>query len=255
MSNAVRALFFVCVSAIVLAIVLYFSVAQNRGFLAGWFGIDRPIVKNQDTNPASTKDAGISGAVSVNSNITVRPIDRNDHLWGPISAPVNLIIYDDFECPFCAQFYETVNRAKAEFGTNLVVAVRNFPLISHDQAMAAAEAAECASAQGKYWEMYHKLYEDNKAGRLKPETYMADAMALNLNEKKFSDCLTKESYKDKILQEKEEVKRLGVIGTPASFLNNQYIPGALPYDDFSYPDGKAALGLHSLIQQKFNEAK
>jgi protein-disulfide isomerase len=201
----------------------------------------------------ATNDMGLASAVAVNKNMNVRPIDRDDHLWGPIDAPVVFIVYDDFQCPFCAQLYTTIERAKAEFGNSLVVAVRNFPLISHEQAMPAAEAAECAAEQNKYWEMYHALFEANKSDALNIDQMSADAKKIGLDMALFTACLTKEKYKDKIVAEKAEVKDLGIIGTPASFLNNQYLPGALPYEDFTYPDGTPALGLRSLIQQKINE--
>ncbi len=252
-SNAMRLLVIACVAGIVLVALLYVSVGENRNLIAKWFGIKTNIQKTAVTE-TSGNDAGINGAVSVNQNINVRSIDRNDHLWGPLDAPVALIIYDDFECPFCAQFYETVNQAKAEFGNSLVVAVRNFPLMSHEQAIPAALAAECAAEKGKYWEMYHELFDDNKSGTLSPESIRANAEKIGLETVAFEQCLTNETYKAKILAEKEEVKSLGVIGTPASFINNEYTPGALPYDDFTYPDGSAALGLRSLIQRKLNES-
>lgn len=249
-SNALRLLAIVCGAGIVLVVLLYLSVADNRNRLAEWFGIEikRPATVVKPTGD----DAGLAGAVSVNQNINVRPLDRDDHLWGAIDAPVSLIVYDDFECPFCGQFYETINRAKAEFGADLVVAVRHFPLISHEQAIPAALAAECAAESNKFWEMYHELFDDNKSGTLSLEAIKANADKIGLEPIAFNRCLTNETYKAKILAQKEEVKSLGVIGTPASFINNQYVPGALPYEDFTYPDGSAALGLRSLIQQKLN---
>lgn len=254
LNNMLRILALVCLTAIFLVVVLYFSVAENRHGLAAWFGFSSKQLVHEKDKKTETSDLGINGSVAVNKSINVRAIDKTDHLWGPIDAPVNLIIYDDFECPFCAQFFETVNRAKAEFGNSLVVAVRHFPLISHTEAVNAAVASECAAEKNKFWEMYKALFEDNKAGQLKPEVIMKNAQDLNIDLKFFTDCLTKVAYKDKILAEKAEVKDLGVIGTPASFLNNQYLPGALPYDDFNYPDGSAGFGLRSLIQKKLNEA-
>ncbi|MCX6792623.1 MAG: thioredoxin domain-containing protein [Candidatus Falkowbacteria bacterium] len=255
LTNALRILVFACIAAIVLMIVLYFSMAENRRQLMSWFGINEPNLSKTENKTADQNDVGLNGSVSVNESINVRPLDREDHLWGPIDAPVSLIIYDDFECPFCAQFYDTVNRAKAEFGTSLVVAVRHFPLISHDQAITAAVASECAAEKGKFWDMYNLLFEDNKAGKLKKDEIIKNAETISLEPVSFLGCLTKEKYKDKILSQKEEVKKLGVIGTPASFINNQYVPGALPYADFSYPDGTNAPGLKSLIQQKLDEFK
>ncbi len=250
--NIIRGLLFVCIAGVVIAAILFISLPDNRREIASWFGVKKPELSNDSKSKEAMGDAGLNGSVSVNSQISVKPIERSDHLWGPIDAPVNLIVYDDFECPFCAQFYETVNRAKAEFGNDLVVAVRHFPLMSHPNAIPAGIAAECAAKQNKFWEMYHQLYEDNKAGKISPETIQGEGAVIGLDDKAFRDCLTKETDKDKILAQKDEVKNLGVIGTPASFINSQYVPGALPYEDFTYPDGSAALGLRSLIQQKLN---
>lgn len=253
LTNALRILIFTCIGAVVLVAVLYFSIAENRRTVASWFGINSPSLNEPSNNTADIADAGIAGSMAINQAINVRPIDNKDHLWGPIDAPVNLIIYEDFECPFCSQFYETVSKAKAEFGNSLVVAFRHFPLVSHDQAIPAAIASECASEQGKFWEMYNELFKDSKLNLLNKDEITKNAETLKLDADKFSTCLTKESYKDKILAEKEEVKKLGVIGTPASFINNQYLAGAVQYEDFKYPDGTPALGLKSLIQNKLNE--
>jgi protein-disulfide isomerase len=253
LNNMLRVLTVVCLAAIILVVILYFSVAENRRSLATWFGFSPTQLAHQKNNSAETNDLGMANSVAINKSINVRPISSADHLWGPIDAPVNLIVYDDFECPFCAQFFETVNRAKAEFGNSLVVAIRHFPLISHAEAINAAMASECAAEKNKFWEMYKALFEDNKSANLKPDVILKNATDLGLDAKSFTDCLTKTVYKDKILAEKAEVKDLGVIGTPASFLNNLYIPGALPYEDFTYPDGSAGLGLRSLIQKQINE--
>lgn len=255
LSNALRITLIICLSAIVLMLVMYVSVGSNRKRIASFFGLNDSKISNNQNEEKSSKDIGLSQSPVVNANMQVRQLDRSDHLWGPIDAPVALIVYYDFECPFSAQFYETIKQAKAEFGNDLVVAARHFPLISHEQAIPAALASECAAQQDKFWEMYDLLYANAKSGKLSNENYQKDAEQLGLNGQAFEECLTKTTYKDKILSEKEEIKGLGVIGTPASFVNNQYIPGAIPYEDFSYPDGSAALGLRSLIQKKLNETK
>jgi len=252
LTNALRLVTFICLVALVLIFILYFSVAENRQSLLGWFGISSPNVNKEVVTPSVKNDAGLTDPVSLNQTLKVRPLDQNDHLWGEINAPVNLIIYEDFECPFCAQFYETVNRAKSEFGNDLVVAIRHFPLASHDLAIGAAMASECAAEKNKFWEMYHELFKTSKTTTLKPEELIKAAVTIGLDAEAFTDCLTKEEYKAKILAQKEEVKVLGVIGTPASFLNNEYLAGAMPYEDFDYPDGARGKGLKTLIQEKLD---
>lgn len=254
LTNALRILVFTCVVAVILMLVLYFSLADNRRQVLSWLGFSQGNFKANLTDTGKDNDAGLNGPLAVNNSVNVRPLDNKDHLWGPIDAPVNLIIYNDFQCPFCVQFYDTVNQAKAEFGNDLVVSIRHFPLVSHDQAINAALAAECAADNAKFWEMYNELFTISKAGQLTLAEINQKAEKIGLDTSLFSDCLTKEKYKDKILSEKEEVKTLGIIGTPASFLNKEYLAGAMPYEDFTYPDGSQGQGLKSLIQGKLDEA-
>ncbi len=254
LSNALRLVSLICLSAIILMAILYFSIKDNRQDFISWLGFKK--VNLEQTNMVEEKDnLGLSDTTVVNNSLRVRELDRSDNLWGEIDAPVNLIVYVDFECPFCAQFNEVINQAKAEFGSKLVVAIRHFPLISHPQAMSSALAAECAAEQNKFWEMYQALFSLSQSGKLNEVEIKTQANKLGLDEKNFSDCLTKEKYKDKIVSQKDEVKTLGVNGTPASFINNQVLSGAVPYEDFTYPDNTTGKGLKTLIEEKLAEVK
>ncbi len=180
----------------------------------------------------------------------VRAIGADDHLWGPADAPVKMIIYDDFECPFCAKFYQTTEQAKKEFGDKVVVALRHYPLTSiHVYSMQAAIASECAAEQGKFWEMYNKLFADNLAGNLNETQFKADAKMLGLDTVKFDQCLFQEKYKDKITGEMLEAKSFNVNGTPTSFINGEIVPGAYPFEDFTGPDGVKTEGIKSIINR------
>lgn len=255
LANVLRLVILICVAGIILMTVLYFSVKENRNEFLSWLGFKSPSLSQNNIEQGNQKDAGLNGPLAINQAIKVRPIDKDDNLWGPNDAPVNLVIYSDFECPFCSQFYDVVNRAKAEFGNDLVVVIRHYPLANHEQALVSAMASECAAEKNKFWEMYHELFKANKTAELKLEAIIKSAETIGLEPADFMSCLTKERYKDKILAQKDEVKKLGVIGTPASFLNNDYLAGALPYEDFDYPDGTRGKGLKTLIQEKLNEAK
>jgi len=184
----------------------------------------------------------------------VREISADDHLWGNISAPVKMIVYDDFECPFCANYYDTLEQAKKEFGDKLVIAFRHFPLINiHVYSMQAAEASECASEQGKFWEMYHKLFADNKAGILSGTQFKEDAKSLGLDGVKFDQCLFQEKYKDKINEQMLEARSFNVNGTPTTFINGEIVVGAYPMDDFTGSDGVKTEGLRSIIDRLLNK--
>lgn len=253
MNNIVRLLGIFCVIVVVGSLLLLLTIPTNRQYIMGWFREDDLNVTAKNSKNIKQAEAGINGIAVVNENMKVSPLTPEDHLWGNISSPVQLIIYEDFQCPFCAQLYDSVEQAKAEFGSDLVVAVRHYPLLNHPQALPAAEASECAADQNKFWEMYHELFTLNKGGSLSSESIQAAGKKLGLDEAIYSDCLTKAKYQDKILAQKEEVRKLGVGGTPASFINEEYFAGALPYEDFTHPDETQALGLRSLIKKKLGK--
>lgn len=180
----------------------------------------------------------------------LRKIDETDHIIGGLGAPVELIIYSDFQCPFCADFSKTVKRVINEFGDKIVVAYRHFPLTAiHDNALAAAIASECAAEQGKFWEMHDQLFYDNEADRMSAVQFKDDAKELKLNQVKFNKCLDTEKYKDKVMSQMLEGRNAGVTGTPGSFLNGQPLPGAYPFEDFTDSGGYARKGMKSLIEK------
>ncbi len=189
---------------------------------------------------------------AVDANPSLRPADETDHIWGDLDAPVQLIIYDDFECPFCARFYDTVNQIKEYFGNKVVVVFRHFPLRFHPNAMNAALASECAAEQGKFWEMYDKIFADNKARRLSVEQFKKDAKDLGLDLVKFNQCLDTKKYKDKIERQMLEGRNAGVTGTPGNFINGRPLPGAYPFEDFERM-GKKVDGMKSIIESYLND--
>jgi protein-disulfide isomerase len=242
-----------CGLVVIASLILLASTPANRGRIQGWFKGNRTQLVTKKDSPENTAEAGINGSAVINNSSQVAPLSFDDYLWGNIGAPVQLIIYEDFQCPFCAQFYGTVEQAKAEFGPDLVVAIRHFPLASHELALPAANAAECAGEQDKFFEMYRELFDENIAGTLSEQSIRDAGKKLGLDENKYTDCLTKTPYQAKILAQKEAVKKLGVGGTPASFINNEYFAGAVPYTDFTHPDGTTAEGLRSLIKRKLGK--
>ncbi|MEK7203074.1 MAG: DsbA family protein [Patescibacteria group bacterium] len=213
------------------------------------FGI-AVISKKKVVNKEVNKNQNQVKQIIVNNNYQtkrVRLIDENDHLWGDKKAPVQMIIYDDFECPFCADFYNTLKQIKAEFGDKIVVAYRHYPLDSHPHALSAAEASECAAEQGKFWEMYDKLFANNKAGLMSLDQFKINAEELEIDQTKFTKCLETGFYKAKVLEQMLEGKNAGVTGTPTIFINNNIYPGAYPFLDFIARDGKQEKGMKSII--------
>src|SRR5215475_8973363 len=98
------------------------------------------------------------------TQLSTLPIPDRDHIQGPIDAPIKLVEYGDYECPYCGQAYPVVKAIQKRLGDRLCFAFRNFPLVNmHPHAQHAAEAAEAAEAQGRYWEMHDLLFENQNA--------------------------------------------------------------------------------------------
>lgn len=177
----------------------------------------------------------------------VRPLDQSDYVQGSLQAPVQIIFYGDFDCPFCADFYSTLKKAETEFKDNVAIGWRYFPLRIHDMALSAAEAAECAAEQGKFWEMYDKLFTDKQNNKLNTDQIATDAVAVGLDAKQFKNCWDGGKYRDKIQSQLQEASKYNVSGPPYSFINGAYISGAKPWDDYKDQNGNTQTGLKSII--------
>ena len=185
----------------------------------------------------------------------IRPISSADYILGKTGAKAQLIVYLDFECPFCAQFYQTVKQAVKLYPNDLEVAFRNFPLETHDQAESLAELAECAGEQGKFFAVADQLFDASNTARFTASSTTAMISVLGLKNEQFDKCLQSAKYKARILAEKQEAKAFGVIGTPASFLNGVSLPGAYPLADFKRADGSQDKGLQSLIEEQVKKSR
>ena len=179
----------------------------------------------------------------------VRPIDAADHLKGELNAPVQMTVYSDFQCPFCAQFTATMKKLEGYFRSQIVIAFRHYPLPGHAAAGKAAEASECAAEQGQFWPMHDKLFADNVAKRMSVEQFKADAAELGLNTERFNQCLDGGQYAAKVAEQKAEGDAAGVTGTPTSFINGNIYPGAYPFEDFTASDGRPEKGMKSIISE------
>lgn len=186
-------------------------------------------------------------------NKELRKIDESDHFLGQLDAPVQLIVYGEFSCSFCSEFDSVVKQAQKEFGDNLVIAFRHFSLRSSARAIPSALASECAGEQGKFWEMHDKLFSRNENDYLGEDLFKKYAKELSLDENKFSDCLSTEKYKEKIISQIKEAGDFGVIGTPTSFLNGRLLPGAYQFEDFVDSQERERSGLRSLISKEFGK--
>jgi predicted DsbA family dithiol-disulfide isomerase len=146
---------------------------------------------------------------------------------GNPKAPVLIVEFADFQCPFSRQFQATLRNVITKYEGRLRVAFRDFPLRDiHPMAEIAAEAARCAGQQGKFWEYHDLLFENpDKLDRL---GLSEEARSLNLDEKKFDLCLSSGEYRSEIQRDIQDGRDLGVTGAPGVFINGTYFEGALP---------------------------
>jgi protein-disulfide isomerase len=149
---------------------------------------------------------------------------------GPKNAPLEVVVFADFQCPFCKRVEPTLRQLEKEYPGQVRLIWKNFPLPFHEHAEVAAEAVMAADAQGKFWPMYAKLWEASPA--LEREHLEDLARELHLDLPRFRKDLDESRYHERIEADKEEGTRAGVTGTPAIFINGRKIAGAYPFETF-----------------------
>ena len=156
----------------------------------------------------------------------ILPVSRRDHVKGPRSAPVMLLEYGDYECPYCGLAYSFVQDLEQSLGDLVCFAFRNWPLVTvHHHSEHAAEAAEAAASQGKFWEMHHCLFGHQQA--LHDEDLVECAKGIGLDVPMFTREMTAHRYADRVREDFLSGVRSGVNGTPAFFINGARYQGSL----------------------------
>ena len=150
---------------------------------------------------------------------------------GNVNAPVTIVEFSDFECPFCGRAVETLKKVESAYGDKVRVVFRDYPLVIHRTAKRAAEASHCAEDQGKFWEMHDKLF--SKGGPITDADIYRYAQQIKLDHDPFDQCLTSGKYKDAWKPSQEEGMRVGVMSTPTFFINGRLIVGAANFEAFA----------------------
>ena len=147
------------------------------------------------------------------------PVDEGrDHIQGPADAAVTLVQYGDYECPYCGEAYPIVKEVQSKMGERLRFVFRNFPIsTSHPHAEQAAEAAEAADAQGRFWDMHDLLYENQR--HLRDEDLRAYATQLELDLERFDKEMAEHVHAERIHEDFMSGVRSGVNGTPTFYVN------------------------------------
>ncbi len=154
----------------------------------------------------------------------------DDPSMGPDGAPVTIIQFAEYQCPYCGKAGETVDQVMKAYDGKIKMVFRDYPLGFHDRAVPAAVAANCAGAQGKYWEMHKALMSNQTA--LAETDLKAHATALQLDLAKWETCRADPAQAAEVQKDFEDGSAAGVSGTPAFFINGVMLSGALPFDEF-----------------------
>jgi len=150
---------------------------------------------------------------------------------GDPKAPVTIVEFSDFQCPFCKQSEATLHNLLTSRAGTVKLAYMDFPLREiHPRAQKAAEASRCAGEQGKFWEYHDALYADQS--KLEDADLINRARTLNLDEKVFRSCLDSGKFKSSIDADIAQGQKLGVAGTPGFFVNGVFLSGAQPQAEF-----------------------
>lgn len=212
----------ILIAAVLISGVLIFTSGKGSNTVSG----------RQDNNQLAAVGNQPSGPVNVSAD--------DDAFLGNKDAPVTIIEFSDFQCPFCRRFWsETLPQIKKEYiDTGKVKFVyRDFPLSFHAGAQPAAEGTECAREQGKFWELHDKIFEEQaKQGSSTIQFNKSDvvkwASRIGLNTGKFNQCLDSGKYKQEVEKDIADGTAAGVTGTPATFINGRLVVGAQPFAAF-----------------------
>jgi protein-disulfide isomerase len=155
---------------------------------------------------------------------------KDEPMRGPEDAPVTIVEFSDFQCPFCQRVVATLDQVQREYGDQVRIAFKHMPLSMHPKAPDAHAAAEAAHRQGRFWEMHDRIFGNQQ--EMGPEKYAEYARELRLDLERFDRDRASPEVKERIEADKRVADGLGVSGTPAFFVNGRFLSGAQPFESF-----------------------
>jgi len=157
--------------------------------------------------------------------------DDDSSRGGPVGAPITIVEFSDFQCPFCSKAEPVVDEVMKKYGDKVHLVFRDYPLSFHQNAETAAMASECAKEQGKYWEMHAAMFGNQS--KLAPADLVETSGNLGMDKDKFKSCLDSGKYRNEVQHDFQDGAKYGVSGTPTFFINGIMIVGARGADSFS----------------------
>ena len=154
----------------------------------------------------------------------------HDPVRGNVKAPVTIIEFSDYQCPFCARVVPTLTQVQQAYGDKVRIVFKDFPLPNHAEAPKAAEAAHCAGEQGKYWELHDAMFANQRS--LFVPTLKETARKLGLDGAKFDACLDSGKHAESVRTDYSLGESMGVNSTPTVYINGRALVGAQPFEAF-----------------------
>ena len=153
-------------------------------------------------------------------------IAAHDPSRGPANAPITIIEFSEYQCPFCARVTPTLKAIEQKYAGKVRLVFKDFPLQNHQQAPKAAEAAHCAGDQGKYWELHDRLFANQQL--LQVPELKKHAAAVGLDQAAFDQCLDSGKHTENVQADIEQGSQMGVGSTPTLYINGRLVTGAQP---------------------------
>jgi protein-disulfide isomerase len=224
------AAFFGMVGVGAVAFALGYQLGRNQP------GVTPPPVAQKPTTPQPTKPDAPRPPAPQDNTVYKVPV-RDAHCKGPADAKVTILEFSEFQCPFCTRVGPTLKQVVDTYGNDVRICFKHNPLPFHQDAPLAAQAALAAGAQGKFWEMHDKLFDNQKDLKRPNIETLAQGLGLDMN--KFKADLDTSAYKSRIDADMAEAAQFGARGTPSFFINGKPLRGAQPFEAFKTAIDKA----------------
>jgi len=205
------------------------TLEQLRGQIKDFLDSQRTLqARAQLVTELKAKSAGVKVMLDPpRSTVATAAIDP---VRGPASAPITIVEFSDYQCPFCARVNPTLEQVRKTYGDQVKIVFKDFPLPNHPQAPKASEAGHCANEQGKYWELHDLMFANQRA--LNVPDLKQYASGLGLDMAKFNQCLDSGKHAGLVASGLAQGESMGVNSTPTLYINGRVLIGAQPFEAF-----------------------